>query len=849
MNIDNILERLPNSKPTSNGWQAQCPAHDDSKASLCIHRAPDGKILLKCQAGCETKDIIAKLGLSWSDLFSPKTSEAHARVPTGKDKYKRRSLRIEKKVIATYDYLNENSELLYQVQRTENKQFIQRRRVVRDNVAKWVYDMKGVTRVLYRLPSIKAAVDEGKLIYVVEGEKDVHTLESWGLVGTTNSGGAMAKWLDSFSAVLAGADVIVIPDNDTPGRKHVESVARSLINVASRVRAVVLPGLKEHGDFTDWVEAGGTQERLNALIAEAPAFEPESIHKEYKTPQGISRIGMNNIPLREIGRAAISAIVTANRPPCLFLKGGAIVRYRETELSQPLIERVNEAIIGSRLADVADFVFETRELEKQMNPPKDVIRYVMSDASLPLPKLVGVTESPMLRPDGSILSQPGYDEATGYYYRPPDGFMMPEVPEHPTDEQLSDAVDLVTEAICDFPFVDEASRTNTVALMLTPLVRNIMPTVPIALVDATNQGTGKTLLSEVCATVSCGSYELGTVPADSEEWRKRITSLLSEGTRFVILDNVRGTLGSDSLASVLTTARWSDRRLGTLETASYPNNCTWVATGNNLQTDRDMSRRGYLIELDAKCARPYARSYEFKHPELLEWVNLCRGELLAALFTLIRAWYSTGQPIAALPPVGSFEAWSRVVGSIVTHVGLRDFNGNRDKLLNESDTESSQWESFLSRWIELYGESPRTVSQMKEDLISSTGFEGVLPEVVSYAVKGGSINPNKVGRAFRAREGTRFGEDGLYLCRAGDYQRAVLWQVKRSSGASAHKFGEFCEFGESVPPHDMHAHDVHDDSTCSCTPGKEAHNTHKTHKHGVAESQSSEDGVLGYEEF
>ncbi|MCL4499296.1 MAG: toprim domain-containing protein, partial [Chloroflexi bacterium] len=337
MNIDNILERLPDHRPTSNGWQARCPAHEDDRASLCIHSERDGRILVHCQAGCETKDVLAKLGLSWRDLFSQDAGNVPPKASASRGRMKRGRSAGDKRIIATYDYVNETGELLYQVQRTERKQFIQRRRVIRDNMAKWVYDIKGVTRVLYRLPRVKNAVASGEAVYVVEGEKDVHSLEAWGLVGTTQSGGASAKWLDSFSHTLSGADVVVIPDNDTPGRKCAENVAQSLMSAGANVRVVMLPGLKEHGDFTDWVTAGGTPEKLAALLADAPPFVPGSIHKEYRTPEGVSRIGVNNVPLREVGRAAIRAIVSANHPPCLFLKGGAIVRYRETELSQPLI--------------------------------------------------------------------------------------------------------------------------------------------------------------------------------------------------------------------------------------------------------------------------------------------------------------------------------------------------------------------------------------------------------------------------------------------------------------------------------------------------------------------------------
>ena len=842
MIIEEIIALLPDAKPNPNGWQAKCPAHDDRKASLCIHQESDGKVLMKCQAGCDTQEVVAKLGLSLRDLFPP-NREADNR-PVKRSKSKRRNFAADKKVVATYDYVNENGELLYQVQRTEDKQFVHRRRVVQDNVAKWDYSVKGIVRVLYRLPSVKAAVEERKPIYIVEGEKDVHTLEGWGLVGTTNSGGAMAKWLDSFSAVLAGADVIVIPDNDTPGKKHAESIAQSVMHTASRVRAVILPGLKEHGDFSDWVELGGTPEKFAALIAETPDFKPESVHKEYKTPSGISNISVNNVPLRDVGKAAIAALASANNPPYLFLKGGEIVRHRVTELSLPLIERVSEAILGSRLADVADFVYETEELEKLVNPPKDVIRYVMSNAQLPFPKLVGVTESPILRLDGTILQKPGYDPDTGYYYSPPEGFSMPDVPVHPTKEQLADAVDLVQEIFCDIPFIDEASRTNTVALLLTPLVRSLMLTVPIAYIDAKNQGTGKSLVSEVCGMITCGTCNLGTAPLDTDEWRKRITSMLADGSRFVVFDNVQGVLTSQSLAAVLTTGRWSDRRLGTLETAAYINNATWVATGNNLQTDGDLARRGYLIALDAQCARPYERKYVYKHPELREWVSHNRGDLLAALFTLVRAWYSAGQPEANLTPVGSFETWTRIIGGIIVHAGLPEFNANRNNLLRESDPDSSGWERFLRRWLELYGDAPKMVSQIKDDLVTPQGFENVLPDALSYAVRGGAVNPSKVGKALRSKEGTRFGDDGLYLRRAGEYQRAVLWSVNYSTPPES---GDLGDLGEVLPPEDTCAHvHVH---ACSRTHendlgGEQGHEGHKGHK--TAEVLPP---TPGYEEF
>lgn len=737
---------------------------------------------MKCQAGCRTGTILDRVGLKLSDLFPEKQVKAT-----------RSSSYAEKKIIAEYDYLNESGELLYQVCRTEPKGFIQRRR----DGDRWVWNLRGIERVIFRLPQVKAAVAEGRTIYIVEGEKDVLALERWGLVGTCNPGGA-GKWLKGYNHCLAGADVVVLPYNDEPGRKHAEELAQSLLGIARRIRVVTLPDLPAKGDVSDWIAAGGTLDQLEKLQHQAKEYAPGSVHQSYQTPQGIDRIAVNNAPLRKLGRAAIRTLAQANTPPYFFLKGGSIVRYRETEASIPLIERVTESIVGSRLADVADFVLETQETDKQLYPPKDVIRYVLSSPDLPFPKLVGVTESPLLRSDGTILESPGYDPATGYYYKPTDGFEMPKIPENPTDEQLQQAVDLIQESICDFPFVDQASRANTIALMLTPLLKNLIPKSPIALVDATIWGTGKTLLTEVVGMISCGTYELSTVPDDREEWRKRITALLSMGSPFIVLDNVKTILSSESLAAVLTTLTWSDRKLGVSETVALPNHATWVATGNNLQTDGEMARRGYLIQLDAQCARPYERDYAYKHPELLDWVSVNRGMLVAALLTIIRSWFTSGKPIALTPKMGSFEGWVKVIGSILANAGIPGFLENRDKLLGESDTESTQWEAFLCRWVELYSVEPKTVSDIKDDLISPDGFESVLPGVVSYAIRGSTVNPHKIGNAFRAKEGTRFGRNGLYLQRAGEFRRAILWTVCSAVIPTPCEFDEFCEFPTSA---------------------------------------------------
>jgi putative DNA primase/helicase len=145
------------------------------------------------------------------------------------------------RVVATYDYQDENGSLLFQVVRFEPKDFRQRQP---DGRGGWIWKMTGVRRVLYRLPEVIAAVADGRTVYIAEGEKGVNAVVSLGLIGTCSPAGA-GKWRAEYSPSLRGADVILLPDNDEPGRKHVEQVAGFLHGIAGRTRILALPGARE----------------------------------------------------------------------------------------------------------------------------------------------------------------------------------------------------------------------------------------------------------------------------------------------------------------------------------------------------------------------------------------------------------------------------------------------------------------------------------------------------------------------------------------------------------------------------------------------------------------------------
>ena len=226
--LDDLLQRLEGVKKSGVGFVARCPAHEDREPSLSIREGEKG-IVLHCHAGCPTEAVCAAIGLTLADLY----------VPNGDGK---------RQIVAEYPYTDEHGELLFQAVRFYPKGFAQRRPVN----GEWTWKLGDVRRVLYRLPKIIETARAGGTIYVVEGEKDVHAIERAGAVATCNPMGA-GKWRDEYSEHLRGATVIIVADNDDPGRAHARAVKASL--AACSVSSCVVAPAKGK-DAADHLAAG-----------------------------------------------------------------------------------------------------------------------------------------------------------------------------------------------------------------------------------------------------------------------------------------------------------------------------------------------------------------------------------------------------------------------------------------------------------------------------------------------------------------------------------------------------------------------------------------------------------------
>ncbi|WP_249694365.1 AAA family ATPase [Stappia sp. WLB 29] len=167
--------------------------------------------------------------------------------------------------VAAYPYHDEAGALLFEVVRFEPKDFRQRRP---DGRGGYVWNLKGVSPVLYRVPELLEALANERTVFIVEGEKDADHLWRINVPATCNPGGA-GKWRTDYAEIFKGADVVIIPDNDEPGRQHAETVARSLDGVAARVRVLDLVNLPRKGDVSDWLDSGASADDLFRLVETA----------------------------------------------------------------------------------------------------------------------------------------------------------------------------------------------------------------------------------------------------------------------------------------------------------------------------------------------------------------------------------------------------------------------------------------------------------------------------------------------------------------------------------------------------------------------------------------------------
>ena len=322
--------------------------------------------------------------------------------------------------------------------------------------------------------------------------------------------------------------------------------------------------------------------------------------------------------LNELTCLGVAALVAENDPPTMFSRGGQLVRVDEDELGACSIELVKPPMLRGQLDRAAHWKkIGKNELVVPAPPPSQVVADILAMRAFAPPPLVGITQTPIIRPDGAVQLVAGYEQQTRLYYGAPPSFSLPPIPDEPSEQDLQLAVALLEELICDFPFDSDASNANMLALLITAPLRHLIDgPIPLCIIDKTQAGTGATLLAELVGIVAAGApAPLTSAARGDREWRKTITAQLVAGANLIVIDNLDGELRSPALAQALTATTWTDRILGKSEMPSVPQRAVWLATGNNVHLGGDLPRRCYWVRMDAKHSRPWQREcFCAEHP-------------------------------------------------------------------------------------------------------------------------------------------------------------------------------------------------------------------------------------------
>ena len=678
-----------------------------------------------------------------------------------------------------------------------------------------------VKSILYALASRFDSPDAHVDVSVANASRIV------GLIGTTKVKGdrtpdrphrvsKLVKVPEAIDVVSREQLKAVAPEADTPKTPngYLEANARAGgISLAAELDAVAIEFREQPSDDNGvtWYhvrqcpfhddgrpfECGVGQKLPDGHFA-GHCFHPEGQRKSWhdwksaldlsfgRSPQSASSNGhlrtiiVSGRHLRDIVRDCWSALTVGDSPPTLFNYGGSLAEVRKSD-GMIKVEPLSADALTGRLDRVANFMKWARDRKRlsPARPPIDVVKDMLA-LDVPLPCLDAITGAPVFDENWKLLSSPGYQPSTRLFFES-DGCGVPPVQDAPSDDDVGRAKSLLLEEwLGDFPFVERSSRVHAIATLLSRVLRNrIDGPVPLFAVDAPTAGSGKTLLVESIGIITTGAAPAAmSLPRKDDELRKQITSVLLGGTPIVLLDNITHTLESGVLAAALTSRNWSDRLLGKSETVSVPNNCLWIATGNNLQLGTEISRRTVWIRLDPKVDRPWERS-GFKHDPLGAWVVENRGRLLWALFVLVRRWLADGTPVWQGRPLGSFESWGRIVGGILDSAGIPGFLENRSALYRQVDQESEQWRAFLQAWWSLHESRPVKAAE----LVALVRDNDLIPGLFASARDGADDRSMslRLGKALSTRRDRAYGD--LFIRKPGTdaHQKTGLYALERAS--------------------------------------------------------------------
>jgi hypothetical protein len=387
----------------------------------------------------------------------------------------------------------------------------------------------------------------------------------------------------------------------------------------------------------------------------------------------------------ELEPMVMSACTALCTDPVTFQRGGQLVHIARVDADErriqlpmgtPVIRPMSRATLRVRLSECVEWRKPVRGKPGDppaffnVRPDEAAVSAVHEQGEWNgMRVLVGISETPIVRPNGSIVQSSGYDDETGFVFVPSAEY--PPIEPEPSQAEAQAALAELNDLFADFEFSTDEGHAVPIAAILTIIGRaGVDGSVPAFVIEAAVRGAGKTLCSDIISMVATGrSASRTTYPDDDDELRKVLDGYALQGAAFISMDNVARPLGGAALDAFLTARdEVTVRELGRTGQKSVPWRSTVLATGNNISIRGDTGRRVLFARLEPTAERPEDRT-NFQHTDLVGYTRENRPRLVAAALTILRAYAVAGRPDVLGATWGSFEGWTALIPAAIRFAG------------------------------------------------------------------------------------------------------------------------------------------------------------------------------------
>jgi phage/plasmid primase-like uncharacterized protein len=598
------------------------------------------------------------------------------------------------------------------------------------------------------------------------------------------SGGNLEAVAQLVRAHNPDIQIVVCGDNDTS--KAVNGGADYAAKAAALVGGVVAlaSGVEGRTDFNDDYAFAG-------LLPDS-GFDREAGLKAVR--EAIERATAQSITERDSNGAT-----TPNTLPIVLVKNGGLAENTDdveqaiardafvfSENGKRLIrllddgERLPLNVHGVRDSAMRNAQFMAERTDKdgnkflvKANCPVDACNMVLSRGQWAGVRVLnGVTGSSLIMTDGRVIANAGYDDVSGVYGLV--GGCYPSVPERVSRDDAINALVVLHDLLKEFDFDTPEDASAAISLLISSLLRPVMRTCPMFLINAATYGSGKTALAQVAAIISTGKKADATPwTSKPEELEKRLLSLSLSGLPIAFFDNLMGDLHDEggAFAAFLTSEYYSGRVLGESRMVGAKTKMLMLATGNNVTPLADMARRTVAIRLTPDCENPEARTFS---RDLEAYVIQHREEIIKAILTLVKGYFDAGCPVPdGISKAGSFADWEKLARLPLLWLGVVDpwlVVGRSQSVDPDKLALGALLEAITRRG---WGSSPFTAGQVADE----NSFIEIMPDDMKVR---GEVNLRKWGKWFGSKVDVIV--DGLKLVKApiktGGKSWFVIEQVK-----------------------------------------------------------------------